>query len=298
MTASVGTHAVLDIVSYTTTSSSIAIGRRAFDTRTGFRLGSPIAIITTSFRCFGPDEIGITLPPDALVTATITGIRPAGIGFISIFQRGDPIDATSSLNIKDGLNLANTTTFVTDDDGEFCVHASSYTDATLDIISAEAEPDAVIVNQRIFDTRRPPLATPVPAPAEPVYVAGDRSLIGRVTVDCRFSTSGNGTFFEVTVDDIPRDNPVGPDGIYNQINTRIDLFGPPHSHRGFGSSMIDSDSIFDRVFIEGRHTYMRGSFQVRVASGSGSLPFDVFSPVIEGGTTFDVPGIACRDWVR
>jgi hypothetical protein len=298
MTASVPTNALLDVVNYDTTTANVAVNKRVLDTRGGQGLGS--LAFPTSKRCFDADDTGLTLPPGAAVTATITGIQPDGIGFISVGTRSEPTGATSALNIKNGLNLAATTAFVIGEDGEFCLSSSSPTDATVDIISFVAEPTIEFINERIFDSRRAPLPEPQLGPTQPAFVDGDRSLIGRVTVDCRYGQvirNGVGTpstFFEVTVSDIPRTAPVGTDGVYNEMLYAIRLYAPPLAIRGQVSSRIDGDTISASRSAAGRFKYMRGRVAVLASAGSGNLTGNPFGEGVEGGTTFDVD-VACRD---
>ncbi len=86
-------------------------------------------------RCFdGELPTGAMIPEGATVAATVTGIRPGGVGFISLHSRDQAFDETSTLNVSPGLNLANTTSYVAGPDGEICVTASVDTDAAIDIV--------------------------------------------------------------------------------------------------------------------------------------------------------------------
>ncbi|MGB3734813.1 MAG: hypothetical protein WA964_07645 [Ilumatobacter sp.] len=294
VTASVGTDAAIDIVGFEEETSAVEVGARVYDTRVdGQRLGS--LIFPTSRQCFDEQRTGVAIPPEAVVTATLTGIRPLGTGFISILRGSEPLDATSSLNIKNDLNLANTTTFVTDDDGEFCLYSSSNTDATLDVISYEAGSGFVGVNQRIFDTRRAPLVVPERGPIEPVFVSGDESLIGRVTVDCSYRTRDGvitTTVFEIIVDGVVGSSADDRKAIAYSIN----LFAPAAAARGSGVSSVPGDEISGRVDAPGQHLYMRGTATVAVGLESNPPVVDIFGGGVPGGATFDVPGVGCHEF--
>ena len=284
ITSSVTTNATIDIVGYgTSNSTSVVAGERLYDSREeGFKIGP--RFFPVSWKCVDPAlPSGAEIPEDATVVATITGVQPEGIGFINFSQPSGPPDVTSAVNVAAGLNVANTTVFKAEDD--ICMHSSVLSHVTVDVVSYDPAGAMTFINQRLFDTRRAPLATPVNGPAAPVFVEGDSSLVGRVSVSCQqgFVRRQNGdtdpiTTLKIEVSGLPEPQPD------DRIGGNVRLYAPAASVRSEGNWLRNTGRI--SVSGDGHSLVMRGAFSVRILLGPDRT--------VSEEASFEIPGVICE----
>ena len=159
------TDVILDVTGYLTSASAtqlplLAQPQRLVDTRT---VGGPLP--TGTSRCFPVAGQG-GIPADAVgVLLNVTGVSPTAPGWLTLYPSGQPVPATSTVNVDPhALAIANSAIARIGDGGQVCVsfgtingtpgRAQVILDAVGYVTSAGADHVSVLPQpQRLVDTR-------------------------------------------------------------------------------------------------------------------------------------------------
>ena len=66
------------------------------------------------------------------VILTVTAVNPASNGYFTVWPCGQPMPLASNLNVKAGVNFANTVFMSVGNDNEVCIYSSTQTQLVVD----------------------------------------------------------------------------------------------------------------------------------------------------------------------
>jgi uncharacterized protein YkwD len=124
------TDLLVDVTGYVQTSGTrfnAVTPTRLADTRVGLRLtaGGTLRVPVAGAR-------GLPQSTTA-IAANITAVGPSSDGYITAYGCGDPLPATSTLNLQAGNDAANGAQVQLGDDGDLCLYSTVATDLIVDI---------------------------------------------------------------------------------------------------------------------------------------------------------------------
>jgi transcription termination factor NusA len=138
----VSTQLIIDVVGYFTSSSLVELPApyRISDSRAN---GSTFDGLS---KAYGPVPAGGTVKVEVAtrqtytghtsvartVILTVTAVNPAGNGYFTVWPCGQPMPLASNLNVKAGVNFANTVFMAVGDDNEVCIYTSTQTHLVVD----------------------------------------------------------------------------------------------------------------------------------------------------------------------
>ena len=142
VSSSVSTHLIIDVVGYFTSSSLVQLPApyRISDSRAN---GSTFDGLS---KAYGPVAAGGTVKVEVAtrqtytghtsvartVILTVTAVNPAGNGYFTVWPCGQPMPLASNLNVKAGVNFANTVFMSVGNDNEVCIYSSTQTQLVVD----------------------------------------------------------------------------------------------------------------------------------------------------------------------
>ena len=142
VSSSVSTHLIIDVVGSFTSSSLVQLPApyRISDSRAN---GSTFDGLS---KAYGPVAAGGTVKVEVAtrqtytghtsvartVILTVTAVNPAGNGYFTVWPCGQPMPLASNLNVKAGVNFANTVFMSVGDGNEVCIYTSTQTQLVVD----------------------------------------------------------------------------------------------------------------------------------------------------------------------
>lgn len=166
------TDLVVDVNGYTPAGSSLTARppTRLLDTRSGPEyptadgafagIGQRPAGTVTALPVAGRVEVPAAV---SAVVLSVTATNPTAPGFVTVFPCGQPVPATSTLNLTAGATVTNTVVTGVDADGAVCLFTSTATDLVVDL-SGHHPPRAPVATGaplRLLDTRAGPGITTI-----------------------------------------------------------------------------------------------------------------------------------------